>query len=61
MEDTQMQAEVKLTFVKSTPGTHVYGTSDPQAVCKQVYLQKSSPIFKDGPPNVIIMTVTALG
>ena len=53
------QVELELVFIKSTPGTHVYGTDDRQATCRQVYLQKDSQLFQDGKPDTIVMVLRA--
>lgn len=47
---------VELAFVKSTPGTHVYGTENKDAVCRQVYLSKSA--MGETAPTKITLSVT---
>lgn len=48
---------VVLDYVKSTAGTHVYGTDEREGVvCKQVYLLKSE--LPEEPPQRITLTVT---
>jgi hypothetical protein len=48
---------VEMTFVKSTPGTHVYAApKDSKPVCTQVYLSKSA--LGDTAPERITLTVS---
>jgi hypothetical protein len=53
------QVEVRLLFVKSTPGTHDYGTSDSASPTKQLYLSKDSPLFEGDTPQAITVTIKA--
>jgi hypothetical protein len=46
---------VKLPFVKSTAGTHVYGIAEKEGICRQVYLQKDE--LPETPPKAITLTV----
>lgn len=51
-----MELKVKLTLSKSTPGTHVYSTSDAQAPVKSVYIAKSA--ITGEPPKEVTLTIT---
>lgn len=53
------QIEMRLTFIKSTPGTHVYGSDDSQAATKQIYLSKDSALFAESKPDTITVIVKA--
>lgn len=46
---------VNMSFVKSTPGTHVYASDADDAVCTQVYLKKSQ--IGETAPKSITMTI----
>jgi hypothetical protein len=49
--------EVKLPFVRTTPGTHVYGMDPTEPIiCKQVYLFRGE--LPDPPPDSITLTVS---
>jgi len=51
--------EIQLTYTKSTPGTHVFQTSSPDAEITSLYIKKDSPAFEGGrPPQTIRVTVT---
>lgn len=47
---------VSMTFKKSTPGTHVYGSDDPEAAVTSVYVRKSK---MSDPPQAITLTITS--
>lgn len=53
--------EIELTYAKSTPGTHVFQTSSPDASITSLYIKKDSPAFEGGrPPQAIRVTVAAV-
>ena len=35
------EIEIAMTYKKSTPGTHVYASDDPDAAVTQLYIRKS--------------------
>lgn len=47
---------VELTFVKSTKGTHVYGSDLADAPTQSVYIQRSA--LPEKPPQVIVLTLS---
>ena len=47
---------VTLNFVRSTKGTHLYATTDPNALVTNVYVKKS---FANEPPATITLSVSA--
>lgn len=47
---------VELTLVKSTKGTHVYGSSLPDAPTPSVYVQRSA--LPENPPKMITLTLS---
>lgn len=47
---------VELTFVKSTKGTHVYGSDAENAATQSVYIQRSALLEK--PPAAITLTLS---
>lgn len=52
------QIKVRLEFVKSTKGTHVYGDKSDNAPITSLYIQRSGV---DGePPKAIAVTVEAI-
>ena len=53
------QVELRLTFLKSTPGTHVYGTNEQDPTTRQIYLSKSSPLFATSKPDYITVVIKA--
>jgi len=53
------QVEMRLTFIKSTPGTHVYGTNDNDAPTRQIYLSKSCELFATSKPDYITVVIKA--
>ena len=48
--------ELDLTFVKSTKGTHVYGSDADDAPIKTVYIQRES--LPKNPPQMLAVTLT---
>ncbi len=44
---------VELTFVKSTKGTHVYGSDAAEAATPSVYIKRSA--LPENPPKVITL------
>ncbi len=52
-EPTEESVEMK--HIKTTKNTEVYGTDDEDAICKQVYLNKSE--LPDTAPKKITLTV----
>jgi len=53
------QIEMRMVFSKSTPGTHVYVSDDPDCPTKQLYLSKSSALFAESKPDYITVIVKA--
>lgn len=49
---------IKLTYVKETKGTHVYGTDEEGAAITTLYIRKSS-LPKDAPQEISV-TVAAI-
>lgn len=47
---------VELTFVKSTKGTHVYGSDHVEAATPSVYIKRSA--LPEKPPTVITLTLS---
>jgi hypothetical protein len=47
---------VELTFVKSTKGTHVYGSDVADAATQSVYIQRSA--LPEKPPAAITLTLS---
>jgi len=47
---------LELTFVKSTKGTHVYGSDLPDAPMPSVYIKRTA--LPETPPKVIVVTVS---
>lgn len=47
---------VELTFVKSTKGTHVYGSNLANAATQSVYIQRSA--LPEKPPMTIKLTLS---
>lgn len=47
---------VELTFVKSTKGTHVYGSDLADAPTQSVYIQRTA--LPEKPPAVITLTLS---
>jgi hypothetical protein len=47
---------VELTFVKSTKGTHVYGSDLADAPLPSVYIKRSA--LPETPPKVIVVTLS---
>jgi hypothetical protein len=44
---------IVMTYLRSTPGTHVYSTDSDTAACTQVYLKKSQ-IGDDAPKTITL-------
>jgi hypothetical protein len=47
---------VEHTFVKSTKGTHVYGSNLPEAATPSVYIKRRA--LPEDPPKLITLTLT---
>ena len=53
-----MQETIVLTYQKSTPGTHVFGTKEPGAAIKAIYIARTA--FKtETPPQSVTLTIEA--
>jgi hypothetical protein len=47
---------VELSFVKSTKGTHVYGSDVADAATPSVYIKRSA--LPENPPKIITLTLS---
>lgn len=52
-----VEKQLRLTLIKSTKGTHVYGDDSPEAAIPSVYIKKTA--LPDPPPKVLAVTLAA--
>ena len=50
-----MKKQIKMTFNKSTPGTHVYGNGEPDCAIPTLYIKRGS--LPKNPPEQITVTI----
>jgi hypothetical protein len=50
-----MKNTIKMEWVKSTKGTHVYGNSDPETSVATIYIKRSG--LPSEPPGHITLTI----